>query len=151
MFLQYTSAVFLSLNGMTIPNDGYVLASDIGTAGNGLHCNTDRSDCCRSADHPSGVAQGHWYHPDGSQVGIFSTEDSNNPNGNFFSRDRSTGRVRLNRSGNPPQRGRFHCEIPNASGVIVTLYINIGEWFISLRAVAIGHCTGLQLFYTINF
>ena len=133
MLLQCTSGVFLSLNGMTIPNDGYVLASDIGTDDGGLHCNTDRSDCCRTPDGT--IAQGHWYCPDGSQVGSFTAEDSNDPSRNFFSRSRSSGVVRLNHYGNPPQRGRFHCEIPNASGVIMTLYINIGEWFISSRAV----------------
>jgi hypothetical protein len=39
--------------------------------------------------------------------------------------------VRLNRQGNPTERGRFHCEVPNAAGVNVTVYVNIGEWFVS--------------------
>ena len=60
--------VYLSLNGEIIPNDGYVLVTDISTDSGGLLCNTDRSDCCRSSD---GAAQGHWYHPDGTQVGIY--------------------------------------------------------------------------------
>ena len=58
--------MFLSLNGMTIPNDGYIVAGDIDIDEGGLYCNTDRSDCCRGSDAPDSVAQGHWYRPDGT-------------------------------------------------------------------------------------
>ena len=121
--------MYLSLNGITIPNDGYVLASGIGAEDSGLHCNTDRSGCCRASDTPPG----HWYRPDGTQVGSFIQERDNDPTSNFFSRNRGTGVVRLNRIGTPPEsdRGRFRCEIPNADNNIVTLYVNIGEWFVS--------------------
>jgi hypothetical protein len=121
--------VYLSLNGVTIPNDGYVLASDIGYGDTGLHCNTDKSDCCRGADHPNGIVQGDWYRPDGSQVGSFTQEDASHPTRNFFARNRGAGIVRLNHYGNPSERGRFRCEVPNAAGVNVTMYVNIGEWF----------------------
>ena len=125
--------MFLSLNGETVPNDGYVLVSNIGTDINALLCNTDRSDCCTGGDHPNGIAQGHWYFPDGTEVMSFTIEDAANPTRNFFSRSRGTGIVRLSRRGNPPQsqRGRFRCVIPDASGMDVTLFVNIGEWFIS--------------------
>ena len=118
--------MFLSLNGVTIPSDTYVLASGIATDASGLHCNTDRDGCCRAS------GEGHWYLPDGREVMSFTAEDMARPEpNNFFSRNRDTGIVRLNCNGNPPERGRFHCEIPNASGVIVTLYVNIGERFVS--------------------
>jgi hypothetical protein len=130
--------VILSLNGVTIPSDGYVLASDIGTGDSGLHCNTDRSDCCRGVD---GVAQGHWYLPDGSQVGSLTVEDAANTGQTryFFYRDRNTGVVRLNRLGNPSERGRFRCEVANAAGVMVTMDVNVGEWFVDylLNCVAV--------------
>ena len=119
---------------MFIPNDidGYVLVTDIGTDANGLYCSTDRSDCCRGSYAPDGVAQGHWYRPDGTQVGNFAQEIqfSSDPTEfeNFFSRNRGTGIVRLNRYGNPPERGRFRCEVPNQDGVMVTMYVNIGEY-----------------------
>ena len=124
----------LSLNEMPISNDGYVLASDIGADASGLLCNTDKSDCCRGTDAPDRVAQGEWYRPDGTQVGSFTQEDAANtagPTRNFFYRNRGTGIVRLNRVGTPPEsdRGRFRCEIPNADGDLVTVYVNIGEWF----------------------
>ena len=73
-----------------------------------------------------GVGQGHWYLPDGTQVGSF-TQKKDDPTLNFFSRDRHTGVVRLNRQGNPMERGRFRCEVPNAAGVNVIVYVNIGE------------------------
>ena len=62
----------------------------------------------------------------------YTTEIADDPNGNFFSRNRGTGIVHLNRNGNPPaaDRGHLRCDIPNASGVTVTLYVNIGEWFL---------------------
>ena len=117
----------LSLNAVAIPSDGYVIASDIGAGSTGLLCNTDKSDCCRAADNPpSGPAQGQWYLPDGTQVESYSTLDTGIPR-NFFYRNRDTGVVRLNRQGNPSERGRFRCEIPSTSGVMVDLYVNIGE------------------------
>ena len=120
--------MFLSLNGETIPNDGYVLASIIDSGANGLHCNTDRSDCCRGSDNPNRVAQGRWYRPDGTEIMSFTIEDAANPEPhNFFSRDRVTGIVRLNRIDIPPDRGRFRCEIPNAIGDLMNLYVNIGK------------------------
>ena len=122
--LSLLLGVYLSLRGMIIPNDGYVLVSDIGFDGTGLLCNTDRSDCCRSSD---GAAQGHWYLPDGTQVGSFTQEDAASTDRIFFYRNRATGIVRLSRRGNPLQRGRFRCEIPNADGALVNLYVNIGE------------------------
>ena len=116
------TGVNLSLNGEIIPNDGYVLASDIAIGGSGLLCNTDRNDCCRGID---GAAQGQWYFPDppGGQVLIRGNRNT----GNFFYRDRDAQIVRLNRFGNPTERGRFRCEVPNAAGDNMHLYVNIGE------------------------
>jgi hypothetical protein len=34
----------------------------------------------------------------------------------------------LNRYGDPSESGRFRCEVPNAAGDRVTMYVNIGEW-----------------------
>ena len=116
------TGVYLSLNDngvTTIPNDSYVLASNID---DGLRCNTNRSDCCRSED---GSAQGHWYFPapPGDRVLIRGTRTT----GDYFYRDRYAGQVRLNRVGNPSERGRFRCEIPNADGALVNISVNIGE------------------------
>ena len=134
--------MYLSLNGDTIPNDGEVIFSDIGTNASGLLCNTDRSSCCRSSDAADGVAQGHWYRPNGTQVGTFGQESAIDPI-DFFYRDRLTGVVRLNRVGNPPERGRFCCEVPNAAGDLVTVFVNIGEWFAPSLTVLLWYYTNL--------
>ena len=117
---------------MTIPNDGYVRVFDIGRDDAGLHCNTDRNDCCRRNDHPNATeAQGEWYYPNGSQLLSYTWEIASGPTRDFFYRNRFTQIVILNRHDNPQVRGRFRCEVPNADGVIVTVYVNIGEWFVS--------------------
>ena len=116
------SGVFLSLNGVTISNDSNVNFNDIGS---GILCNTDKMNCCRIADHSNGVAQGHWYDPEGNEVGSFTDEYTDNPSGNFFARNRRTGAVRLYRFHFPTKRGRFRCEVPSASGINETLYVNI--------------------------
>ena len=143
---MYLIGVFLSLNGVstTIPNDSYVLVTDFwnGFGGTGLYCSTDRNDCCRASDHPNGIAQGHWYRPDGREVLDSSTEYRTRPYCeiySYFHSSRSRGVVYLFRETgsnsmiNPPERGRFRCEIPDASGVNVTLYVNIGEHMHSLH------------------
>ena len=112
--------MYLSLNGVNISNDGYVLASGIGEDDGGLLCITDRSDCCRSRP------RGEWSFPNGSLIEI-----EGGRMGNFFFRNRGTGVVRLNRRGDPRERGRFRCEIPDANDVSLTMYVNIGEWFVS--------------------
>ena len=117
----------LSLNEVDIPNDGYVLVTDIAEGGTGMNdggllCITNRIDCCR------GGGQGEWYFPNGTAVGIRGTRT-----GNFFYRNRDARIVRLNRfgTGTPTERGRFRCVVPNAAGNMVTVYVNIGEWFVS--------------------
>ena len=117
--------MYLSLNGVTIPDDGSVLASDIGEGDlNSLLCHTDRSGCCRRSD---GEAHGEWYFPGepGDQVQVEGMQIGAS---DFFHRNRGTGVVRLNRRGNPSERGRFRCEVMNDAGDMVTVYVNIGEW-----------------------
>ena len=122
----------MSLNGETIPNSGYVLASSIG--GDGILCRTDRSDCCRASDNPNGGAQGHWYRPNGDEVDSFTMENEKHSTRNFFARNRDRGIVRLYPNGNPSERGQFRCEIPNASGNTETHFVNIGECLHILKA-----------------
>ena len=119
------------LNGVNITNNGYVLVTDITEGGfgvtgmddGGLLCITDRSGCCRISDNPNGGSQGEWYFPNGNPVQIRGTRYGDS----IFYRNRDTKLVRLNRVGNPSERGRFRCEVPNADGVMVNLYVNIGE------------------------
>ena len=130
------SGVYLSLNGKIIINDSYVLFADIGTDASGLQCNTEKIDCCRGSDAADGVARGHWYRPDGTQVGTYTEEEADRSTmaRNFFYRNRHAGVVHLNQLGNydPPdlETGRFRCEVPNADGDFVTMYVNISVWFV---------------------
>ena len=93
-----------------------------------LLCLTDLEDCC---DDPR-QRRGTWYYPDGTEVTL-------NTGSNNFRRNRGPnqvlndqqfyGSVRLYRRGNPTERGRFHCELPNAANPFVnqTIYVNICE------------------------
>ena len=57
--------VYLSLNGSVIPNHGYVVISDIGTANDdtALLCHTNRPPPTGSSD-----SAGDWVAPDGTRV-----------------------------------------------------------------------------------
>lgn len=61
------------------------------------HCNTDISDCCGHSDNPNGVAQGHWYYPNGDEVRSHSVEHLlfRDNGGYFFYRNRDHGVVCL--------------------------------------------------------
>ena len=117
----------LELLGVTLPSDSFVNFNDIPQYSDDrnpnemnrretLFCRTDLTPCC----NPPEV--GEWYYPDGSPL-VFDA------GGTTFRRNRGTGVVRLWRRGNPPERGRFRCEIPNAANPNVnqTLYVNICE------------------------
>ena len=92
-----------------------------------LLCVTDLEDCC---DAPHTV-RGDWYYPDGRTVPTVNL--SNLYHGSAFQRNRGPhevndglqfyGSVRLfRRWSNPPERGRFRCEIPSAADPNVTQY-----------------------------
>jgi hypothetical protein len=97
-----------------------------------LLCVTDLEDCC---DVPRTV-RGDWYYPDGNIVAF----DTQCGQGTTFRRNRGPnevingrqfyGSVRLfRRYSNPPERGRFRCELPSAADPNVNqiLYVNIGK------------------------
>ena len=83
-----------------------------------LMCVTDRVPCCDNE------GLGNWYYPDGTTViggggsATFRTNRGQNGNG-------EPGSVRLWRKYTPPERGLFHCELPDAANTIHTLYVNI--------------------------
>ena len=95
-----------------------MLKTDIGEEANGLQCTTDRVGCCRNSD---GTAAGHFYFPNGEQVPISEGDLSRT-----YYRNRGTGFIRLNRRSNGILTGQFRCEIPDASGTLVNLFINVG-------------------------
>ena len=114
------------------PIDGY--REDPTNANPKLHdqallCVTDLIDCC---DDPHTV-RGDWYYPDGNVVlfdeGSTTFRRNRGPN-EVVNGQQLYGSVRLfRRYSQPPGRGRFRCELPNAAdpNVNKTLYANIGE------------------------
>ena len=150
-----TVGVSLKLHGVTIPNNSLVDLEDIlywapgssccnelpSNARPEIHdgallCVTDLEDCC---DAPRTV-HGDWYYPDGRTA--FPSSGTHIANGwaaflmNSGANEVINGRqfygsVRLfRRWSNPPEKGRFHCELPSAAdpNTTQTLYANIGEY-----------------------
>ena len=124
--------VYLSLNGVVIPNHGYVIISDIGTAGDdtALLCHTNHP-----ADTPGGTdgmnSGGAWFRPDQTEV----LPDSNSEG---FRRNRGSMVVRLYRytaSTDPPVEGIYCCQVEDDTNtlqrVFVGLYANDGRGNVS--------------------
>ena len=100
------------------------------TNANGRHdqtlvCVTDLVNCCNTP-----TAQGNWYLPDGTIVANDEDRqfDSNRGQNEMINGRQFYGSVRIFRRYTPPQRGRFHCELPSDADPSVILYANIGEF-----------------------
>ena len=117
--------VYLSLNGVVIPNNGYVLISNICTVGDdtALLCHTNRP-----ADIPGGTdgmnSGGAWFAPGRTRV------DGNEVPG--FRRNRGSMVVRLfrNTASDPPVEGIYYCQIEEDTNMVhivsVGLYNSVG-------------------------
>ena len=115
--------VSLSLKGAAIANDGYVDVDDIGESDtDALLCHTNKPGCCGT--HPN--REGEWYSSNMSPVGTMASHIEAGHT-SYFSRNRGDSVVRLLRVGTPIERGRFYCEVQDASGVNQTIYVNIGK------------------------
>ena len=127
----------MSFRGVFIPNDSYV---DIGgfddICANGteicdahaLLCHTDNSTCCHAVQTLRGDRLlGNWSFPNGTTIDSIKQTLNRGLRG-YFARTRGLSVLRLFVSGTPKERGRFHCEIPDANGVTQTLYANIREF-----------------------
>ena len=113
--LIFAEGVRLSLRGVSIANNGYVNVDDVGEGDDALLCHTDKSDCC---DY---YRVGEWYYPSGNIVRTMGGS------GDEFYRNRGPQVVRLNRrQGTFTERGLFQCEVPDASYIYHSVYVNIG-------------------------
>ena len=118
------AGLFLSLRGTPIDGDGFVDVDDIGSSSspdNRLLCLTNATDCCSGAQ---GTVSGVWFFPDGTALPIAASIifHGGTGTGTGFGRDRGQSVTRLLRFNNPPQRGRFRCELLGN-----TIYVNICE------------------------
>ena len=142
-----TVGVSLKFRGVTIPNDSYVdlndimytapfsqglyadLPSNTNPRDEALLCITDLVDCCAAPR----TMRGDWYFPDGSRVGFGGSSpafQANRGPNEEINGQTVYGSVRLyRRYSTPPERGRFHCELPSMANPSVNqiLYVNIGE------------------------
>ena len=108
------SGVDLTLNSMYLTNNSIVTSTDIGTGDAGLVCTTTYRPCCDSANPET-----QWYFPNGNPV-------PNNPALPYQrTRGQNPGRVILSRNSESTITGIFHCDIPDDSGVIQSLYVGI--------------------------
>ena len=118
----------MTIMGANIENDGYV-AIDLLDSNEKISCKTNLDLCCNNKTIMSGHGPvGNWYFPNGSIV-MHESDIGDAPP--YFTRNRGKSILRLFIKGNdtamrsPPQRGRFHCEVPNSSNITQTYYINI--------------------------
>ena len=128
------AGVFMELMGVTLLNNSFVDFDNIPdlstTDGPGsaadtlLLCRTNLEQCCNADQQNLPAPLGEWYRPNGVLIDFDITG-----HGTTFRRARGLGVVRLWRRNNPPERGRFRCEIPNAANPNVnqTLYVHICE------------------------
>ena len=121
-YIFAAEGVHLSLRGVSIANNSYVDVDNIGVNDNALLCHTNKSTCCET---PTAYRAGHWYFPNEMPVKILGS----NPPENVFYRNRGPSIVRLNRRGNPSERGRFQCEVPDANTIIQRIFVDIGMLF----------------------
>ena len=119
--------IWLTLRGKNVANDSYVYVEDIGhsegDSNDSLLCHTDNIKCCESQQHGK-IRKGEWYFPNGTEIKI---RKNANYTSSYFYRDRGSQVVRLHRINNPPERGRFFCEIPDSSNEDQIIYVHIGK------------------------
>ena len=116
------------------------LPSNTNSRDEALLCVTDLEDCCGTRTLgfiilAMRTMHGNWYFPDGKRVGFggyaAAFQVNRGPNEVILGRT-FYGSVRLyRRYSNPPERGRFRCELPSAANPNVSqiLYANICEFF----------------------
>ena len=112
---MHMADVYLSLNGIVIPNNGYVEISDIGS-------NDDTALLCHTNQPGSTNSGGDWYGPDETRV-----SGSDVPG---FTRNRGSMVVRLKRTSGTPPEGIYRCKIIDAASIPQTVYVglyNTGE------------------------
>ena len=112
---------------MSYSSGSTVLRTDIGEGAAALNCTTDKVTCCTSLNGE--IRAGQFYFPDGTQVPVLGPD----PSIRTYYRTRGSSIISLNRRDYGLETGQFRCEIPDASGTTVNLFINIGMLITSQR------------------
>ena len=110
--------MYLSLNDVIIPNNGYVMISDIGSIENtALICNTNRP-----VNFNKSNSGGNWYGPSGTRVGSMG---SDNVSGFVRTRGRMIVRLLRNTGTDPPSEGIYHCVVEDDTLTNYTLSVGL--------------------------
>ena len=112
-YLVLLTDVYLSLDGIVIPNHGYVEISDIGsTDDSALLCHTNFPP-------PPGspTSGGDWWAPDGTKIPSFDVLG--------FARNRAAMVVRLKRTSGDPPGGICECTIEDATSTVQMVYVGL--------------------------
>ena len=120
---------------LNIGSNSSYIPSNRNPVNGALECITDLVDCCGTESTTVRTQRGDWYFPGGTRVGEFVSDRStrflvNRGPNEVVNGQQFNGSVRLfRRFSNIPQRGRFHCEIPNNATPSINqiLYVNICE------------------------
>ena len=123
LHLSCTTGIGLTLNNVNYTNNSVVNITDIGTGSAALLCTTSYYPCCFSGPPPGT----HWYLPNGSRVSNTNTLPyyRSRIDGNPRFTPRRPGTVLLHRNPEGTTTGVFHCEIPDASGDLQSIYVGI--------------------------
>ena len=108
------------LDGVAYPDGSTVLRTDIGEGADALQCTTDSTTCCTN-NFPE-MRAGEFYMPDGGLVVTLGSTT------NGYYRFRGSQHILLNRRSPGTITGQFRCNIPQANGPDVDLYMNIGKY-----------------------
>ena len=122
LVLSHTESINITLNGVIIPNFGYVRFSDIGTnAATALLCNTNRpANIPVNPQETRFNSGGEWFTSDGSIADDLPE----------FRRNRGHHVVRLIRKStatSTPPEGIYYCQIEDDTLTNHTLYVIIGQ------------------------
>ena len=106
--------MYLSLNGITIPNNSYVDTNEIGSfVLDGLICHTNRPAS-------GGNSGGNWYSPTGEQISLQFDSDQ------LLTQYKAPLTVALYRtSTTPPPVGIYYCVINDSQSIEHTLYVGL--------------------------
>ena len=115
LYLNCCAGVQFIHKGQIYLNNSEIPLRVIGEGENALICKTDLVNCCGTQPNRFG----EFYYPNGVQVPIRNR-------GQGFYRNHGEQEIRLHRKeGVTAPRGRFRCEIPDASRDLQTIYIEL--------------------------
>ena len=114
--------VSFSLRNTPYQNNSLVILEDIGEGEHALVCTTKLTACCRPPYTGEIVAaMGNWYFPNGTSVPSEVVNSTSGLQWDFYhTRGLSTILMHRRRGG---VNGTYRCEIPDALGVVQTIYI----------------------------